>query len=253
VPKIALEARCQVGGSRFRPRVTKRKHVDRNILERCQELIDYHFKDPSLLSLALTHASVAPTRAESNERLEFLGDAVLAMVVCHELYTTQEDLLEGDMTKVKSAVVSRQTCAEIAERLGIPELVATGKGLNGGASLPGSVAAAVFEAIIGAIFIDGGLEPVTRFILTHLRPFIDEALADEHQKNFKSALQQHVQRLYGAMPQYLVLDEKGPDHSKCFEVAVALNGRGFPSAWGKSKKEAEQEAARKALVELGLL
>ena len=222
-------------------------------VQRCQELIGYNFNDPSLLPLALTHASVAPTRAESNERLEFLGDSVLALAVCHELYSSYGDLLEGDMTKIKSAVVSRQTCAKIAEETGISELVSTGKGMSDQAGLPMSVSAAVFEAIIGAIYLDGGMEPARQFVLRHVRPHIAEALADEHQKNYKSALQQHAQRIYGTMPQYLLLDEKGPDHSKCFEIAVAMNGRGFPSAWGKSKKEAEQEAARKALTELGLL
>jgi ribonuclease-3 len=227
--------------------------VEPATVQRCQGLIGYIFNDPGLLPLALTHASVASTRTESNERLEFLGDAVLSLTVCHELYSTCADLLEGDMTKIKSAVVSRQTCAIIAEEAGISKLVATGKGMNDQANLPMSVAAAVFEAIIGAIYLDGGLEAAKQFILKHIRPYIDEALADEHQKNYKSALQQHAQRDSGTMPQYIVLDEKGPDHNKCFEVAVSLNGRAFPSAWGKSKKEAEQEAARKALVELGLL
>jgi len=227
--------------------------VEAGALQHCQALIGYNFSNPDLLQLALTHASVALTRTESNERLEFLGDAVLGLAVCHELYSSQKDLLEGDMTKIKSAVVSRQTCANIAEETGISELVETGKGMTDQAGLPMSVMAAVFEAIVGAIYLDGGLEPAMRFILRHARPHIDEALTDEHQRNYKSALQQHAQRLYNTMPQYLVLDEKGPDHNKAFEVAVVINGRSFSSAWGKSKKEAEQEAARKALMELGLL
>ena len=227
--------------------------MEAGALQHCQALIGYNFSNPDLLQLALTHASVALTRTESNERLEFLGDAVLGLAVCHELYSSQKDLLEGDMTKIKSAVVSRQTCANIAEETGISELVETGKGMTDQAGLPMSVMAAVFEAIIGAIYLDGGLEPAMRFILRHARPHIDEALTDEHQRNYKSALQQHAQRLYNTMPQYLVLDEKGPDHNKAFEVAVVINGRSFSSAWGKSKKEAEQEAARKALMELGLL
>ncbi|HUS46805.1 MAG TPA: ribonuclease III [Phycisphaerae bacterium] len=227
--------------------------MEAGALQHCQALIGYNFSNPDLLQLALTHASVALTRTESNERLEFLGDAVLGLAVCHELYSSQKDLLEGDMTKIKSAVVSRQTCANIAEETGISELVETGKGMTDQAGLPMSVMAAVFEAIVGAIYLDGGLEPAMRFILRHARPHIDEALTDEHQRNYKSALQQHAQRLYNTMPQYLVLDEKGPDHNKAFEVAVVINGRSFSSAWGKSKKEAEQEAARKALMELGLL
>ena len=233
--------------------MANRNKLEPTAVQNCQELIGYRFSNADLLLLALTHASVASARSASNERLEFLGDAVLALAVCHELFATHEELLEGDMTKIKSAVVSRHTCAGIAKEMGICELLSPGKGMTEHQELPTSVAAAVFEAIIGAIYLDGGMEPAVRFVLTHVRPYIEEALADEHQKNYKSALQQHAQQMFGSVPQYLLLDEKGPDHSKCFEVAVAIDGRGFPTAWGRCKKEAEQAAARNALVELGLL
>jgi ribonuclease-3 len=157
------------------------------------------------------------------------------------------------MTKVKSTVVSRQTCAEIIQQMGIDDLVFMGKGLATPGGVPASIAAAVFESLIGAIYLDGGLEPARKFILDNVRPYIDEALANEHQRNFKSMLQQVSQRKFNATPDYLLLDEKGPDHSKCFEIAVCINGKHFRSAWGKSKKEAEQDAARFALEELGLL
>ena len=130
--------------------------VDDVELQKCQELLGYHFNDPDMLALALTHASVAPTRLESNERLEFLGDAVLGMVVCHWLYANQIDLLEGEMTKIKSLVVSRQTCATIAEEAAFSPLLSLGKGMTGAGALPRSVSAAVFEAIIGAIFLTAG-------------------------------------------------------------------------------------------------
>jgi ribonuclease-3 len=227
--------------------------VEQDTFERCQELIGYRFADPSLLSLALTHASVARTRAESNERMEFLGDAVLGLVVCHELYCREGDLLEGEMTEIKSSVVSRQTCAQIAEETGISQLIMVGKGLSDPEGVPSSIAAAVFETLIGAIFLDGGVEPARRFILGHIQPHIEEALASRHKANYKSMLQQHSQRCWGVTPDYQLLDEKGPDHSKCFEVGVTLSGRHFPSAWGKTKKDAEQEAARRALIELGVL
>ncbi len=227
--------------------------MDQEILDRCQQLVGYQFADRDLLILALTHASVASTRARSNERLEFLGDAVLALAVCHHLYRTQEDLMEGDMTKIKSAVVSRHTCAEVAEEIGLGELLRTGKGMADASGLPMSVSAAVFEAIIGAIYLDGGLEPAVGFILTHMEPHIEIALVDEHQRNYKSLLQQYAQRISGSMPTYRLLDEKGPDHSRCFEVAAAIDGREFPSAWGRSKKEAEQKAARRALRTLAVL
>ena len=227
--------------------------MDLVTLEKCQELLEYRFSNPALLAHALTHASVAPTRLESNERLEFLGDAVLGLVVCHELYQSQSDLLEGEMTKIKSSVVSRQTCAMIADQLGISPLLSLGKGMDRPGGLPQSVSAAVLESLIGAIFLDGGLEPARTFVLTQMRPFIQQVLADQHARNYKSMLQQYAQFHWSRAPEYHMLDEKGPDHSKCFEIAVTINGRHFPSAWGMNKKEAEQEAARRALVDLGVL
>lgn len=224
--------------------------MEQNAVELCQELIQYRFTNPELLSLALTHASVAPIRTQSNERLEFLGDSVLGLVVCSELYEKNADLLEGEMTRVKSAVVSRVTCAQIAEEIGICQTLSLGKGMAVPSGLPQSVAAAVFEAIIGAIYVDGGLAPARLFILRNVAPHIENALADEHQRNYKSLLQHMAQRHYSRTPEYQLLDEKGPDHSKCFEIAVCINGRQFPSAWGKSKKEAEQKAAMQAFEEL---
>ena len=227
--------------------------MEQAAIDKCQEVIGYQFTDPELLSIALTHASVAPSRVQSNERMEFLGDAVLSLVVCHDLYRHHDDLLEGDMTKVKSVVVSRQTCAWIARELGISELVWLGKGMAEEAGPPMSVSAAVFEAIIGAIYLDGGLGAARQFVLAHVGTHLEGALADKHHENYKSMLQQYSQRKWNTTPKYQLLDEKGPDHSKCFEIAVTIDGAHFPSAWGMSKKEAEQAAARQALIELGLL
>ena len=225
--------------------------MDDSDLQRCQQMLGYAFQDPSLLSTALTHASVAATRTQSNERLEFLGDSVLGLVVCHELYASYPESLEGEMTRVKSAVVSRQTCAEIAGEVGLPSVLQLGKGMSQ-PDLPMSVAAAVLESLIGAIYVDGGLEPAREFVLTHMRPRIEAAMDSEHQQNFKAKLQQYAQRRWGKTPEYQLLDEKGPDHARCFEIAVGIDGRHFPSAWGPSKKEAEQKAALQALVALGL-
>jgi ribonuclease III len=222
-------------------------------VKQCQELLEYQFENLDILARALTHSSVAHNRQDSNERMEFLGDAVLAIVVCSELYDHPDELTEGEMTKVKSSVVSRSTCAIVAEEIGLCEQLFLGKGMSRRGQLPTSVAAAVFESIIGAIYLDGGLEPARQFILLHINPHIDEALANEHQQNYKSMLQQHAQRRLGLTPDYQLLDEKGPDHSKCFEVGVVIEGRHFPSAWGMTKKQAEQGAAQLALAELGLL
>lgn len=227
--------------------------VDPMAIAQCQKLIGYEFLDPALLKQSLTHSSVAATRLESNERLEFLGDAVLGLVVCHELYRRQSDFMEGDLTKIKSSVVSRHTCAAVTEEIGICDLLRLGKGMPGGSSLPTSVAAAVFESLIGAVYLDGGFEAAKKFILERVGRHIDEALENAHKNNYKSLLQQYSQKQWSVTPSYMILDEKGPDHSKCFEIAVSINGQHYPSAWGKSKKEAEQEAARRALAAMGVI
>lgn len=225
--------------------------IDR--LDACQERIGYRFRNVELLEAAMTHASSADLRKNSNERMEFLGDAVLALVVCHALYDTLPEALEGEMTKIKSAVVSRRVCADVAEKLRLTESLTLGQGMDVDEHLPRSLAAAVLEALIAAIYLDGGLEPARTFILTHMGEALQAAAESEHHFNYKSQLQQYAQRKLNQTPQYDLLDEKGPDHSKCFEIAVSLGARQFSSAWGPNKKEAEQKAARLALVELGQL
>ncbi len=225
--------------------------MDTDQIRDAEQLLGHEFKDRELLHQALTHASLVDSRLQSNERLEFLGDAVLGMVVVDWLFDQYEDLLEGDLTKIKSTVVSRRTCADIADELGLGELLRLGKGMSTRGALPGSVLAAVYESLIGALYLDGGLEVVRRFILKGLDGRIDRAARSGHQHNFKSVLQQTAQKVIGQVPQYVVLDEQGPDHAKCFEVCVEIGARRFSSCWGPSKKQAEQEAALTALLELG--
>ena len=224
-----------------------------DLIDRCQDAIGYRFKNPMLLNAALTHASIAATRLDSNERMEFLGDSILGMVVCRYLYDNYPEYLEGALTKIKSSVVSRKTCAEIAEKIGLPQFLFLGNGITARAKLPMSLSAAVFEAMIAALALDAGTEKTAEFILRHMVPYIDAAVASEHQYNYKSQLQQYSQKTKGLTPLYEMLDEKGPDPSKCFEVAVRIDNHRFPSAWGTSKKEAEQKAALNALVELKLV
>lgn len=223
-------------------------------MEGLQEAIGYRFDNPELLTSALTHASSADTRLLSNERLEFLGDAILGMVICHELYGRFPDFLEGELTKIKSAVVSRRTCAEVARKLGLPRFLLLGKGMNDRGQLPQSLAAAVYESLIAAIFLDrNDIEAAREFILRTMAESIDRCADSEHQSNFKSQLQQYAQKHLAATPIYELLDEKGPDHSKCFEVGVVVQGQRFGSAWGPSKKEAEQKAAFQALCEMQVI
>jgi ribonuclease III len=230
---------------------------------RVEQALGYRFNDPSHLVQAMTHASVAATRAVSYERLEFLGDAVLGMVVSESLFRRFPSLLEGEMTKIKSSVVSRQTCAAIARGLGLDGVLLLGKGMvlaNGNAStvgrashLPPSLAAAVFESMIAAIFLDGGFEAVAGVLRPIVDPLIDKSALSGHQENFKSVLQQHAQQDLKITPVYRVLDERGPDHSKIFRVGVELGGVMHEPAWGLTKKQAEQLAALKALRSLGQL
>ncbi len=222
------------------------------MIDKAADVLGYRFKDPSLLEEALTHASVADDRLSSNERMEFLGDAILGFVVCEYLHNAYPDLLEGDLTKIKSAVVSRRVCAQISHANNMADLLSLGKGMSGRSGLPSSVAAAALESIIAAIYLDAGMNEARDFILRHTIPFIKEAADSAHQQNFKSVLQQHAQKHLPSNPVYVLLDEKGPDHSKCFEVCVEIEGRRCDSAWANSKKEAEQKAALNALHELGL-
>lgn len=223
------------------------------LLAEAQRVIGMTFDDLDLLALSLRHASHSESRLDSNERLEFLGDAVLGVIVCERIFELFPDLLEGEMTKIKSTVVSRRTCAEIAERLGLDGLLILGKGMQSQEHLPRSLAAAVLESVIAAVYLDKGFEATRAFLLPLIDPMIEEAERSGHQQNFKSVLQQHAQQGMGVSPAYRVLDEKGPDHAKCFKIAVELDGRLFPACWGQSKKNAEQQAAQHALFELGLL
>lgn len=216
----------------------------------CQSAIGYEFRDPSLLEAALTHASGVQHRLSSNERMEFLGDAILGAVVCEQIFHQYPDYSEGELTKVKSVVVSRDTCAQLSQALGLQQFLILGKGMAADPQVPKSVLAAVFESLIAAIYLDGGREPAERFIKMHIASHIETTAASEFGGNFKSLLQQHAQKVHGVTPVYNLLDEQGPDHSKCFKIAAQVIGQRFPAAWGRSKKEAEQRAAHNAINDL---
>jgi len=226
--------------------------VSNDLQTRAEKVLGYSFQKSELLKEALTHASIAESRLHSNERMEFLGDAVLDLIVCEALYLKFPELLEGDLTKIKSAVVSRRTCAEVSIETGLIDLLIIGKGISSREQMPSSLAAAVYESIVAAIYLDGGFDVVKEYVLRTMNPKIDAIASNTHQQNYKAVLQQHAQQTLGATPIYELLDEKGPDHSKCFEVCVSVDGRRFTSAWGPNKKMAEQKAALLALEELGV-
>ena len=220
------------------------------LLNQCQTALSYRFHDIELLAMCLTHASSARTRLHSNERLEFLGDSILGVVVCEALYHRFPESAEGELTRIKSIVVSRVTCAVMAARVRLEEFVLVGKGLDHGGHIPSSILAGTFEGLIAGIYLDGGLEAAREFLTPLITPEIENSAATLHEQNFKSLLQHIAQKRFGATPMYRLLDERGPDHSKVFHISVVVAGRVFPAAWGANKKEAEQSAAQHALEEL---
>jgi ribonuclease-3 len=216
----------------------------------CEQRIGYIFQDKTLLNSALTHASIAGHRLSSNERLEFLGDAILGMIVCEMLYRQFPDYLEGDLTRIKSVVVSRQTCARIGESLGLQDCMFVGKGVMSSPVAPPSLLADAVESLIAAMYLDGGMDAVRAFLGARLVAEIATAAEGEFSGNHKSHLQQLSQREFGVTPTYYLLDEQGPDHAKCFQVAAQIGAKQFEPAWGRNKKEAEQRAACNALAQL---
>ena len=219
-----------------------------------EQILGYTFNDPRIMHLALMHASVVDDRVESNERLEFLGDAVLGLITCQRIYELFPHLLEGEMTKIKSVTVSRKTCAKIARQLGLEDLIVLGKGIRGrGGALPHSLAAAALESTIAAVYLDGGLDAVCQWLIPLLDESISKAHSSGHQQNFKSVLQQYAQRQFQTTPEYRLLEQTGPDHAKTFRVAVCVGGETYDPGEGNSKKQAEQRAALLALRALNIV
>lgn len=222
--------------------------ADSSLLDQCQETVGYRFSKPELLKAALTHTSGADSRGASNERLEFLGDSVLGLVTCELLYNRFPEYQEGELTKIKSTLVSRKTCSKLTGEIGLLNYLILGKGVINQGEVPTNIRADLFEALVGAIFLDGGWEPARGFLHRVLQPEIEAVAEESVLGNSKSLLQQVVQRQFGSMPRYLLLDEQGPDHDKCFQVAVEVETFRYPAAWGRNKKEAEIKAASNALA-----
>ena len=223
---------------------------EQSLLDACQTAIGYTFHNPLLLRAALTHTSGANTRGASNERMEFLGDSVLGLVTCEQLYARFPSYQEGDLTKVKSVVVSRKTCAQFSRDLGLGEFLILGKGLSGSAEVPPNILADVFEALVAAVFLDGGYDAARQFVLDFIEPEVDAVAEAAVASNAKSQLQTLAQKEYGDTPRYAVLDEQGPDHDKCFKIAATVGGHQFTPVWGRNKKDAELRAAQNAVAEM---
>ena len=221
---------------------------ERTILEDCQKAIRYRFQRPELLRAALTHTSGANTRLGSNERMEFLGDSVLGLVTCELLYQRFPEFQEGDLTKVKSVVVSRKTCAQFSQSMGLGDYLFMGKGMQLYNEIPCNMLADLFEALVAAIFLDSGWGKAKQFVAEFVGPEIERVAQQAVGSNSKSQLQQVAQREFGDTPRYIILDEQGPDHDKCFHMTAQIGGHRYPAAWGPNKKEAEMKAALNALA-----
>lgn len=222
---------------------------------RLRDKLGVSFRDPRLFDVALTHRSFAYENdvGETNERLEFLGDAILNLCVTDLLYSRFPDLLEGDLAKLRASLVSEPALAAIAGDLGLGEAVRLGRGerLSGGPRKP-SIMADALEAVLGAIYIDGGIETIRKVVGDLFGTLVEEAAGKEIPKDAKTRLQEYVTRRYGILPRYRVTGF-GPDHEKRFRAEVFVNEKFGGRGEGRSKKEAEQAAATHALERLDVI
>ncbi len=223
-------------------------------LQDLQAQLGYTFRDERMLRLALTHPSVAHEQdvpVQHNQRLEFLGDSVLGLVLTRELYLRFPDCGEGSLTKARAHLVNRRSLSEQAARMSLGEVVLLSRGeeTSGGRSRP-SIQADAFEALIGAIFLDGGLDPAAEFILKMFQPTLETLILEPGLGNPKGELQERLQAASLESPRYQLVAVAGPDHDRVFESAVLHGGVELGRGTGKSKKAAETEAAVAALEKL---
>ncbi len=231
-------------------RVEKKNHMKNTSHKSLQELIEYTFKDDNILSAALTHRSCLnePGITESYERLEFLGDAILEMLISVYLFNQYPDKMEGYLTAARSATVRTESLSTISIQNGFNNFIKMSKGeeATGGRQNP-SILEDVIESLIGAIYCDGGLLAASDFFKKFILPAAKTIISEDKLKDSKSLLQELVQSKGYTSPQYKTSQETGPDHNKTFEVQVIINNKNVTTGSGKSKQEAEQNAAKKAL------
>ena len=234
---------------KFFHRLFSRKDYPVNKLEKAT---DYRFKNRELIKIALSHrSSLKDTGLGSNERLEFLGDAVLGLIVSNFLYNQNKDLSEGDLTRMKATLVNETILARAAMSFNLGDYIflSIEEEKSGGRYKP-SIIADAFEAITGAIYLDGGFEAAEKFVMKYILDDYLYIIDDKMLHNFKGELLEYMQSRSEGMPHYRVSDQFGPDHDKVFKVAVYANNVLLGEGEGKSKKEAEQQAARKALQKI---
>lgn len=242
----------------FRRQKKPRKFLTSKDIENFTKKIGYRFRDKNILLQALKHRSflteTREPRLNSNERLEFLGDSVLGMVVTDFLFRTFSNEEEGNLTAKKSLIVSRRVITQVGLDLDLGKYLLLNESeiRSGGRHRP-SIISDAFESIVGAIYLDGGLEPAKQFIKDHLLCRTDGIITSESNQNYKSMLLEYCQAEDLGMPDYIVIAEEGPDHDKMFTIEVRVNGKVLGIGKGRSKKKAEQQAAKKALIVLEVI
>ena len=223
-------------------------------MKELEEKLQYHFNDIRYLKTALTHSSYANenhTRDGSNERLEFLGDSILGFVVADYLYRLYPDIPEGELTKKRAALVCEKACCGFSRQIGVGEHLLLSHGeQNSGGRTRSSILADAFESVTAAIYLDGGMEQARRFVLRFVLPLLQQPKPKTF-KDYKTALQEIVQKNPEDNLEYILTAETGPDHDKHFSIEVRLDNNVVGKGGGRSKKEAEQQAAREALELMG--
>jgi ribonuclease III len=227
-----------------------------NGLESFERIISYSFRDKGLLNTALIHRSfVNESPAENlsdNERLEFLGDAVLELCISHLLMEKFPDAMEGQLSRMRASIVNEQSLAQLAKQLRFGEFILLGKGesTSGGKMKP-SILSNAFEAVVAALYLDCGFERAYTHLKTLFSPLVDACDKSLHYRDYKTSLQEICQSRYKAVPKYSLINEFGPEHDKVFEIRLCVSDILSTIGVGKNKKEAEQEAAKKALDVIG--
>jgi len=245
-----MRLKCVSVNTGFYTDALQERYMNDSQLLELQEKLNYRFNDPGLLIKSLTHSSFTNDKtksdAECNERLEFLGDSLLGMTVALLIYQTNPKLMEGSMTKLRAELVCERSLAELATELDLGSYLIIGKGEeSGGGRARPSILADALEAVFAAMYLDGGFEPVMRLISELMHQRISNP--PKTSSDYKTMLQEAIQGKQGQTLVYEIVDEQGPDHDKYFTSTVKLNGNEIGRGQGKSKKAAEQEAAKLAV------
>ena len=234
------------------------KNKKDSILNNLEKKLDYKFKNKTLLKEALTHPSFQKKslkeKTANNQRLEFLGDSVLDLIVTEHLYRKLASFSEGKLTKIRSVMVSKDILAKWADHLSLGKYIILGKGEDStGGRKKLSILADCFEALLGAIYLDSGLQKAKKIILSFIKEEMELIIKGKHGDDYKTLLQEISQKKMKCLPKYFLIKEKGPDHKKIFCIEVKLKEKTHGTGTGENKKEAEQDAAREALKKLKVI